>query len=93
MVLLGDEAQVESRFGLFEDSISVGAGRCGSTGYARYAPAYPMILETITVYTCIFFEKIEKTLTRRTSERSPSPSNQRPLARMQRDRVPLVDEA
>jgi hypothetical protein len=57
MVLLGDEAQVESRFGLFKDSISVGAGRCRSIGYARYAPVYPTILETITVYTCIFFEK------------------------------------
>jgi hypothetical protein len=28
MVLLGDEAQVEARFGLFGDSVSVTADRC-----------------------------------------------------------------
>jgi len=30
--------------------------RGGSTGYAGYAPAYPAILETFTVYICVFLK-------------------------------------
>ena len=51
--------------------------------------AHPAIPELFTVYTCIFLEKKQKNLP---GERSPSASNQCPLARMQRNCAPLVDD-